>query len=402
MSYVKNNWAIWDPELPEEQQPDIFITKEKLDHIEDGIEAAHKLVEEVELLAGPQGDKGEPGKDGEQGPQGEPGKDGITPVKGTDYFTEEDKNEMVNMVLATKRTTPYFNEEANVVAACGVHITVEKAEEDDKLRIHWFDHTSKPQELIVPEGVRVCGGGCSADVMEYYPAASVTLNSGYVDALIGGCYGNGAVGHTMVIVNGGTFKDTYVSGGGMHWAAKSTNNNKVGHAEVIINHTGEGAIDTVYCGTMSGDCSTGSAKVTVNDGNINWLSGGGSHGFTGYSELEVNGGHIKVLQGCNRGVVGNVKTVINGGVVDKLYAGGESGDSAVNAVYSKVELHLNAGTVILAASGTNGGVENADKVSGTYAEGMVAADVANALHLVKVPTIKELLNRIIDLELANA
>ena len=37
---------------------------------------------------------------GEQGIQGEKGKDGYTPVKGTDYFTEADKQELVNLVLS--------------------------------------------------------------------------------------------------------------------------------------------------------------------------------------------------------------------------------------------------------------------------------------------------------------
>lgn len=40
---------------------------------------------------------------GNQGPQGEPGpagKDGHTPVKGTDYWTASDKQEIINSVLA--------------------------------------------------------------------------------------------------------------------------------------------------------------------------------------------------------------------------------------------------------------------------------------------------------------
>jgi hypothetical protein len=54
------------------------------------------------------GDKGDKGDQGDRGPQGEPGipgepgpagADGYTPVKGTDYYTEEDKEEMVDMVL---------------------------------------------------------------------------------------------------------------------------------------------------------------------------------------------------------------------------------------------------------------------------------------------------------------
>ena len=49
---------------------------------------------------GPQGEKGEvgpqgpQGEKGEQGPQGEKGADGHTPVKGVDYFTEEEVNEI--------------------------------------------------------------------------------------------------------------------------------------------------------------------------------------------------------------------------------------------------------------------------------------------------------------------
>lgn len=42
---------------------------------------------------GPQGDKGDKGDQGEQGPAGA---DGKTPVKGTDYFTEAEKEEIIN------------------------------------------------------------------------------------------------------------------------------------------------------------------------------------------------------------------------------------------------------------------------------------------------------------------
>lgn len=58
---------------------------------------------------GPPGPRGEQGATGDQGPegprgpqgiQGEKGADGYTPVKGVDYFTEADKTEMVNAVLA--------------------------------------------------------------------------------------------------------------------------------------------------------------------------------------------------------------------------------------------------------------------------------------------------------------
>ena len=44
---------------------------------------------------GPQGINGPRGKQGEQGPEGVPGPPGHTPIKGIDYFTEEDINEVL-------------------------------------------------------------------------------------------------------------------------------------------------------------------------------------------------------------------------------------------------------------------------------------------------------------------
>lgn len=46
---------------------------------------------------GPQGENGDTGATGPQGPKGDPGH---TPVKGTDYWTEADKQEIVNSVIA--------------------------------------------------------------------------------------------------------------------------------------------------------------------------------------------------------------------------------------------------------------------------------------------------------------
>lgn len=48
---------------------------------------------------GEKGETGEPGANGIDGTNGKDGEDGYTPVKGTDYFTEADKEEMVNLVL---------------------------------------------------------------------------------------------------------------------------------------------------------------------------------------------------------------------------------------------------------------------------------------------------------------
>ena len=59
---------------------------------------------EMDFIKGDKGDTGEQGPKGdtgEQGPQGEPG---YTPVKGTDYYTESDKEAILNDIKASNKT----------------------------------------------------------------------------------------------------------------------------------------------------------------------------------------------------------------------------------------------------------------------------------------------------------
>ena len=62
-------------------------------------------------IQGIQGDTGAPGPQGIQGIQGpkgdkgDTGADGHTPIKGTDYFTEADKQELVTAVIAALPST---------------------------------------------------------------------------------------------------------------------------------------------------------------------------------------------------------------------------------------------------------------------------------------------------------
>lgn len=50
-------------------------------------------------LKGEQGAQGTPGRDGKDGSPGVPGKDGKTPVRGMDYWTGQDKQEIVQDAL---------------------------------------------------------------------------------------------------------------------------------------------------------------------------------------------------------------------------------------------------------------------------------------------------------------
>ena len=67
---------------------------------------------EAEWLVSLHGKDGRDGKDGKDGKNGIDGKDGKTPVKGTDYYTEADKVEMVAAVIAA---LPVYNGEVVTV-----------------------------------------------------------------------------------------------------------------------------------------------------------------------------------------------------------------------------------------------------------------------------------------------
>lgn len=72
---------------------------------------------------GDKGDKGEqglPGIQGQQGIQGEKGADGYTPVKGKDYFTIEDVQNIVNQVIATLPIEQEVNDSTNPVSSVAV------------------------------------------------------------------------------------------------------------------------------------------------------------------------------------------------------------------------------------------------------------------------------------------
>ena len=59
-------------------------------------------------IKGPKGDTGEKGETGEQGIQGENGANGYTPVKGTDYFTPE---EIENITLSLQQSLKQYIDE---------------------------------------------------------------------------------------------------------------------------------------------------------------------------------------------------------------------------------------------------------------------------------------------------
>ena len=95
---------------------------------------------------GEKGDKGDKGDRGATGATGPTGVAGYTPVKGTDYWTEEDKNEM----------KLYVEERLSEAAEAGVHVitNADMAENNEaaigyvKNRTHWKEVISEKAEIL--------------------------------------------------------------------------------------------------------------------------------------------------------------------------------------------------------------------------------------------------------------
>lgn len=106
-----------DTEFPSPPTPSIY--KQLVELSTNAVNVANSVREEADNgeFKGEKGDRGEQGKQGPQGIQGERGlqgiqgpkgekgdtgengTDGYTPIKGIDYYTEADKNEIVELVL---------------------------------------------------------------------------------------------------------------------------------------------------------------------------------------------------------------------------------------------------------------------------------------------------------------
>lgn len=271
---------------------------------------------------------------------------------------------------------PYYDTGLKSLFACGVPITIDKSKTEGSLTVTWVDNNGT-KTIDIPENCAIFGGGYGEEEPLYYPSSNITINSGNIHSVYGGNKHRGNIGSVTIVINGGSYSSIHVGGKGFN---NGDSDCIVGHGELIINNTDN---DVIVYGGGHGLSVVGSSKVIVNGGSMRWLTAGGSNGHTSIGELTINDGNIKVLQGCNRGTMNNIKININGGIINNTYAGGESGDDTVTATYIKSEMYINNGTIINISAGTNGGVEDASKVSGVYMEGIITDEDAASMNLSK-------------------
>ena len=419
---------------------------------------------------GPQGEQGPAGEVGPMGPEGPAGKDGAdgyTPVKGVDYFTEEDiaalnipsieglatETFVINKIaeaelndkevdlsgyatkdelalkadkseipsidhLAVKEDVdaalelkadkeaveavkaelkelmdeekPYLADVAayptsKFLFACGQPITVEPnvgfkysadhAEDDVAFVYRWAEGFECIMvEKAEAEKVYVVGGygHKRVGVKRSIPQTNILVRDVKIKGVVGGSYFEGMVGHVNIELENSEFVS--IIGGGWCGASLDGKVSRMNIADDINIKATNCKISSTLFGGAQGNGVTDDVRIELNNCEVGWLTAGGSNGMTRDAVVVVNGGSVKVAQSTNRGVVCKAKFILNDGVVNKLYFGGETEDSSVDGLIEDGFVELNGGIVKQFAFGTNDGIElTANDIKGTIMDCVVEA-----------------------------
>ena len=101
----------------------------------------------------------------------------------------------------------------------------------------------------------------------------------------------------------------------------------------------------------------GKAKVSINGGNVNYVTAGGSNGYTGDAKVSINDGTIKEMQSVNRGSMDSSNMEITGGTIGKLYVGGANEADVTGSIASSSVSITGKAEVTTLDAGKSGGNE---------------------------------------------
>lgn len=151
-------------------------------------------------------------------------------------------------------------------------------------------------------------------------------------------------------------------------------------------------IDTLFAGGNGYAVVWNSNVVVEGDTTINYLIAGGSNGFVRKSHVELNGGHAKVMQGVNRGILDRAELIVNGGEVDHFYVGGEN-DPTVTGKQNESHVELLSGVIHNFHNGTSELVDlKNEDIKGIIKEGFVVenGDVSMLEEVVEPKPVEKL------------
>ena len=187
------------------------------------------------------------------------------------------------------------------------------------------------------------------------PQTNMLVRNVKIKGLVGGSYFEGMVGHVNIEAENCEFVS--VMGAGWCGASVKGTATRMNIADDVNIKMTNCKISSTFFGGSQGNGVADDVNVEFNNCEIGWLTAGGANGMTRNVRIVMNGGSVKVAQSTNRGVVNKAKFVLNDGVVEKLYFGGETEDASVNGIIENGFIELNGGQVKEFCFGTNNGVE---------------------------------------------
>ena len=283
--------------------------------------------------------------------------------------------------------------------ACGQPMTVEPntgfkydanyAEDDVAFVYRWNEGFECIMvEKAVAEKVYVVGGFGDKNVgaRRSIPQTNILVRDVKIKGVVGGCYFEGMVGHVDMELENAEFVS--VMGGG--WCGASVNGKatRMNIADDVNIKATNCKISSTLFGGSQGNGVVDDVRMELNNCEIGWLTAGGSNGMTRDAVVIMNGGSVKVAQSTNRGVVHKARFILNDGVVNKLYFGGETEDATVNGLIEDGFVELNGGTVKQFCFGTDNGIELlAEDIKGCIRDCVVEAGDVSMLEVI-VPEVE--------------
>ena len=213
------------------------------------------------------------------------------------------------------------------------------------------------------------------------PQTNMVVRNVKIKGLVGGNYFEGMVGHVNIEAENCEFVS--VIGGGWCGASVNKKMSRMNIADDVNIKMTNCKVSSTLFGGSQGNGVTDDVRIELNDCEIGWLTAGGSNGMTRNAVVVMNGGSVKVAQSTNRGVVFKARFVLNDGVVNKLYFGGETEDATVNGIIEDGFVELNGGIIKQFNFGTDAGVEVApENIKGCIKDTVVEAGDVSMLEVV--------------------
>lgn len=241
---------------------------------------------------------------------------------------EEKVNKTYVTSLSAETVAPTtMDDEGTEMVFCNGTAVVIKAREDGE---DGADLLFPGSKISVGPNANIFGGRHDDDTLTN---SSITMEGGTVRNIIGGGLHKSHTVIANVTIKGGTV--TSVQGGGASsltktcgcanatWYAGDYSDSPCLTEEANVVVTGGKITTLLYGGGEGISCTKKATIIFGGNAEAYYVTPGGSNGGTEIAKTTIKGGTVKLLQAINRGYEKEVTMNIEGGEIEKVYAGGE-------------------------------------------------------------------------------